>query len=180
MCHNRLHAAFARVAWLVVCLNGPLVRGQNAEPIHLDRWAGPARLVANPGPGFEDFRIVAEAVWDRATPRAVGRYAMQVSLPDGRVVVTPLTPREATGASRLDVLVPVGSVRNLRPEQVQVRAAVRDNTTGALVSNSLVAGIDDFPTPDPGGPAPDPGPFGWGAPLSPSVRRPSHDQAPMV
>jgi hypothetical protein len=66
----------------------------------------------------------------------------------------------------LTVLAPVASVRNLRPEEVRLCAEVIDAATGAVVSNLLEATITNFPTPTTGESAIDPGPFGWGRPLS--------------
>lgn len=165
MCRRPFESCPAVVLGVVVWLLAPPALTRAAEPIRLERWAGPARLYINPGPGSDTFRLVAVATWDSSAPRQPGRYAIQLGLPDGSSTTTPLSPREATGASRIDVLVPTAAVLGLRPAEVQVRAAIVDQQTGALASNTLTASIADFPTPASGNPPVDAGPFGWGEPL---------------
>ena len=52
------------------------------------------------------------------------------------------------------------------PEQVFVRVSLTDAASGATVSPELVATIANFPRPVIEGVRVDPGPFGWGEPLS--------------
>jgi hypothetical protein len=134
--------------------------------VELDRWEGKAALSPNRGPGEEDYRLEAEVRWSREAPGDAGGYAVRVTLPGGQARTQPLDPGEGPGGRRLTVLVPVNAVRNLRPEQLVVRAVVVQQPGGTPVSNELDARIADFPTPDVGGSTADPGPFGWGRPLS--------------
>lgn len=153
------------LGFLAACLCAGPGLAQAPEPIRLERWAGRASLYRNPGPGSDMFRLIAVATWGDTTPRQPGRYALRLSFLDGQTTTTPLSPLESAGATQVDVLVPVHAVRDLRPDAVAVTAAIVDQRSGAVVSNTLDAGIANFPTPASGNPPPDPGPFGWGTPL---------------
>jgi hypothetical protein len=148
------------------------VRAQAGPPVELRGWAGPARLVPNRGPGEVDFELVADASWSRDVPRDRSLYAIRTTLPDGQVQTRSFPINEGPGARRLTVLVPTASVRNLRPEAVLVQVVVADATSGAPLSNTLTANINQFPSPDVPGAAAAAGPFGWGRPLESGGARP--------
>ncbi len=150
------------VAWLAF----QIPSAESAEIVHLSRWRSTASLAPNPGPGEEYFRLMAEARWDRTAPRGSERYAVQVTLPDGHVATKPMRTGEGPGSRLVTMYVPTESVRNLPPSRVLLQARVIDSATGIVLSNSLAAGIDDFPTPSSSGKPVDLGPFGWGKPLS--------------
>lgn len=143
-----------------------------APQVELQGWEGPALLVPNPGPGVVYFRLVARASWGSDAPRDRARYALQTTRTDGAVETRSLASDEGPGSRRLTVLVPAASVRNLRPEAVQVRMVVVDPTSGGAWSNELTAGIAQFPTPPVPGAATEAGPFGWGRPLESGAARP--------
>jgi hypothetical protein len=153
-------------------LTAIVAMGLTAAPdpvlVALDRWQEPARLVANRGPGEQDFLIVAEVAWSRTAPRDANRYAIHLVLPNGRTLDRPLPPSEAPPSPVLPVLVPASAVINLRPDDVRVQVSVFDLGRGRSVSNVLEATIEDFPTPRSNEPPPDPGPFGGGEPLDAS------------
>src|SRR5438105_3579199 len=138
--------------------------GHAATQGRLTRWEGPDVLVPIHAPGVECFTLIARTRWERGA-LALGKYNVQVVLPDGRAETRSI-PDQEVSARRLTVLVPSLSVRNLRPAQVNVRVSVLDAATGAPVSNVLTATIAEFPHPSPAGTTADPGPFGWGEPLS--------------
>ncbi|HEX8200537.1 MAG TPA: SUMF1/EgtB/PvdO family nonheme iron enzyme [Isosphaeraceae bacterium] len=177
-----LLAACVGLTTLVTC--PATVRAQAGPPVELRRWAGPATLVANRGPGEVDFELVAEATWGREAARDRSLYAIRTTLPDGQIRTRSFPPNEGPGARRLTVLVPAASVRNLRPEQVIVQAVVVDAATGAPLSNTLLGGIAQFPTPEVPGAAIAAGPFGWGRPLEPGgarlLARPGPDELRFV
>ena len=56
-------------------------------------------------------------------------------------------------------------LRNQFPSAVKVAVTVIDAVSGTPVSNTLMAGIEQFPRPKGDASANDPGPFGWGKPL---------------
>jgi hypothetical protein len=156
--------------FLVVGIVLTEVRAAGPAPllVELDRWKERAYRITNPGPGEQDFLILAEVAWSRSAPHDPNQYAIHVVLPDGRTLNRPLPPSEAPPAPVLPVLVPASAIVNLRPEDVRVQVSVVDAARGNVVSNVLEATIDDFPTPTSNEPAPDPGPFGGGEPLAPS------------
>ncbi|MEO6809216.1 MAG: SUMF1/EgtB/PvdO family nonheme iron enzyme, partial [Isosphaeraceae bacterium] len=144
-----------------------LANAVEAAPlVQLSRWDRLAVDYPLRGPGIEQFRLVAVTRWAREAPEGSQRYAVRVTLPNGQVVTHPVEPGQGPGGRTLAVLVPVASVRNLRPDEVRLHAEVIDAATNAVVSNLLKATIANFPTPKPGQSAIDPGPFGWGRPLS--------------
>lgn len=150
---------------LVVVSASGRVRGaeSRAGQVRLEGWAQPAVLMPHHGPGREAFELTARAQWHQP---ASGGYALRVVLPSGAVETQMLRIEPGGAPRRLTVYVPAAAVRNLRPDHVKVQVSVVDAATGAEVSNRLNALIDDFPTPRPEGSEIDPGPFGWGPPLS--------------
>ena len=154
-------AALAAMFPAVVARSAPV-----PAPARLEGWAGPAQLAPNPGPGPTDFVLEAEVTWDRAAPTDPARYALRLVLPDGQVSSRPLLPGDRPGGGRVTFLVPADAVRDRRPATVALRASLVDATTGAALSNTLAAGIGEFPTPRAAGGTIDAGPFGWGRPLT--------------
>ena len=154
-----LLAAVASASLTVAARSAPM-------PARLEGWDGPAHLVPNRGPGPTDFELVAEVAWDRAAPADPGRYALRLVLPDGQVTTRPLLPGDRPGRGRVTFLAPAEAVRDRRPEAVTLRAGLVDAASGAAVSNTLAAGIGQFPTPRVTGETIDAGPFGWGRPLA--------------
>jgi hypothetical protein len=142
-----------------------LVRGAESgtEQVRLLGWAQPAVLMPHHGPGREAFELTARAQWRRPSS---GRHALRVVLPSGTVEIQLLRIEAGATPRRLTVYVPAAAVRNLRPDRVAVQVSVVDAATNAEISNRLSALIDDFPAPRPEGSEIDPGPFGWGPPLS--------------
>lgn len=137
--------------------------------VSLDRWHDRAALVPNPGPGYEVFRLVAEATWDRNAPRDPSRYALRVTLPDGQATTQQLVFGEGPPHRTLTVYVPTSAVLNRLPRDVRVRVSVVDSATGGLFCDELEATIADFPNPGAGRSAESVRPFGWGDPLNPST-----------
>ena len=134
-----------------------------ADVVRLLGWAEPAVFIPNTAPGFEYFELVADVEWTRG---ASGRYAVRVELPGGQVDTQTVRSSEGPGASRVTAFVRARAVRDLRPDAVAVRISVLDASTGAAASNVLAAGIREFPYPRSQTTVTDPGPFGWGNPLS--------------
>lgn len=152
------------VALFVVCvLSKPAVAGP--EFVHLERWQGKAVAVRNPGPGPKLFELGADVTWDKSAPKEASRYAVRVTLPDGQTTTRAIELEDRPGSTRLTVLVPALAVRNLRPDAVKLRATVVDPATGATLSNTLDATIEDFHTPEAAHAPGENGPFGWGHPL---------------
>jgi hypothetical protein len=133
--------------------------------VRLARWEGPAVLAVSHAPGVPQYRLRAALVADRDDPPQAS-YLIQVVLPDGQALSHTI-PAGEFRSRRIDVLVPAASIRDVRPEQVIVKARLLDAATGGPVSDDLVATIGDFPNPRPEGSQVDPGPFGWGTPLAP-------------
>ncbi|WP_158633578.1 SUMF1/EgtB/PvdO family nonheme iron enzyme [Tautonia sociabilis] len=135
-------------------------------PVTLTGWAGPAMAIdTNRGPGEALFLLPASVRWRPEASRERDRYQWRITLPGGRVERRPLLPTEGPPAPVLSAPVPAGAVRNLRPEAVRVEVALIDPVSGALRSNPLVAGIDQFPSPSSAGGREPSGPFSWGRPL---------------
>jgi hypothetical protein len=147
---------------LFALAQGP-TNGRAATLVSLTHWEGPAVLFPHHAPGIEYYSLIARAHWERGAS-APGIYNLQVVLPDGQIEARAI-PDQEVSARRLTVLVRASAVRNLRPEQVVVRASVLDAISGATVSNILSATIADFPHPASEGTTADNGPFGWGEPL---------------
>ena len=136
---------------------GPLVR--------LLRWDGRAVATATRGPGDPMFRLDAITSWSADAPHEPSRYAVKVSLPAGGSFRHPLAVKNAPPSRSLTVLVPAGTLRDLRPDAVKVSVAIVEADTGSPVSDDLVATIEDFANPGPGLSDEDRGPFGWGRPI---------------
>ena len=132
------------------------------EIVRLRRWEERAILIPNGGPGPSYYALVARIAWNEKRP---GKYEVRVVLPDGQIDRNPIGLDEGHGSQRLTVLVRSRAVRNRKPSDVVVRVSLIDEATGAEVSNVLTATINDFPRPEPGGPSPETGPYGWGRPL---------------
>jgi hypothetical protein len=135
----------------------------SAEVVHLPDWEARAHLIKHRGPGQEYFELVALAEWQ---PKVTGNFAVRVDLPDGRTEFHPLPFDERPGGRRITFFVPAAAVRNLKPSEVKIQACVVDAVTGKPVSNVRTAEIEDFPRPIAEDSDEDPGPFGWGKPLS--------------
>lgn len=145
------------------CTLAGLSRGaQGAEKVRLIGWDGTATLGSQRGHGQDYFDLLAHVVWQRSV---TGRFAVRVTARGGSPDIQPL-PADRVGGHEIIALVKPSSVRNLSPAAVAVSVCVIDADTNAEVSNTLLATIEDFPHPQPGGPAIDRGPFGWGSPLS--------------
>lgn len=158
---------FGRLVWsalLLLALTLSPATGRSDALVGLTHWDGPGVLVPNLGPGLEYYRLVAVAEVDRRAP-VEGKYRLRLVLPDGQVE-TRTVPDHERNSRRLEVLIRTSAVRNLRPGQVVVRVSVLDASAGARVVDELRATIADFPRPMPVGATSDPGPFGWGEPLS--------------
>ncbi len=134
-------------------------------PATLLRWEDRGEVAVNRGPGQPVFRMVAVISWDASASRDPNRYAVRVTLPDGGQITHSLEVRDTPPSPSITVLVPADRLRDFRPEQVTVKAEVIDSATGAAVSNSLEAGIDDFSNPGQGESDEERGPFGWGVPV---------------
>ncbi len=115
--------------------------------------------------GEDVVRLIAEAEWDRSASRDPARYFIRVAFPDGRVDTRPFPVDYPPGRPRFAVYVLADPIRNLVPSAVKVAVTVIDAGSGAPVSNTLAAGIEQFPRPKGDASANDPGPFGWGQPL---------------
>jgi len=151
------------VAW-------PMV-GQAAGPVvTLDRWAGPGGIVRGHGMGADLIQIAAEATWDRSAPRDPARYAIRVTMPEGRVETRPYPVENPPGNRRFTVYFSAGPLRNLTPSAAQFQVEVVDSATGATLSNALTGSIADLPRPRGDASAIDSGPFGRGTPLGDADR----------
>ena len=139
--------------------------GRAGELVKLTGWADEGDVIQGRGMGVDLFRLVAEAEWDRAAPREPGRYMVRLAFPDGRVDLRPLPVEFPPGRRRIAVYVPADPLRNQVPSAVKIAVGVVDASSGVLVSNTLDAGIEQFPRPKGDTSANDPGPFGWGKPL---------------
>ncbi|MHC5543039.1 SUMF1/EgtB/PvdO family nonheme iron enzyme, partial [Singulisphaera rosea] len=145
------------------CTLAGLSRGaQGADKVRLIGWEGVATLGSQRGYGQDYFDLLAHVVWQR---NVTGRFAVRVKAPGGSTDNQPLSANQV-GSREILALVKASSVQNLPPANVTVSVCVIDADSNAEVSNTLVATIDDFPRPQPGGPGIDRGPFGWGSPLS--------------
>jgi Sulfatase-modifying factor enzyme 1 len=142
-----------------------------AHLVRLTRWEDPAVLVAHHAPGVEYFKLIARAEWPRDA-EAGKKYNVHLIYPDG-TTETRAIPAGEILSGRLTVLVRTSEVRNRRPAEVVIWVNVSDPATNAVLSNELEATIEDFPRPRPTVSSNDPGPFGWGEPLTgePGVAR---------
>ncbi len=141
-----------------------------AHLIRLKRWAEPAVLVPNLAPGVEYYKLSAIAEWSEGAE--VGKkYNLHIIYPDGQTDTRDIPPSELN-AKRLTVLVRTSEVRNRRPSEIVIWVNVSDPDTKAVLSNELEATIADFPRPRPTEASNEPGPFGWGEPLSGAAGEP--------
>ena len=141
-----------------------------ADLVHLSRWAGEGVVFRGQDMASDLFALIAEAEWDRAAPRDPGRYLVRAAFPDGRVDTRPFPVDYPPGRRRFAVYVPAQPLRDLVPSAVKVAVTVVDAATGTPVSNTLMAGIEDFPRPKGDATANDSTPFGWGKPLEADER----------
>ena len=139
--------------------------GRAGELVHLTGWAGEGVVMAGKGQGDDIFKLVAEAEWERSSPRDPGRYLVRVAYADGRVDSRTFPTDYPPGRRRFAVYVLAAPLRNLSPSAVKVAVTVVDAASGTPVSNTLTAGIEQFPRWKGDASANDPGPFGWGKPL---------------
>lgn len=159
------------VVGLVVGL-GLLAGGAAAAgpPVTLVRWAGEGTVL--PGRNGNDLvRLNLIAQWDRAALAVnPSGWALRVTLPEGQTEQVAFPAETPPGRSRIEVLVPAASVRDRPPAAVRVAVAVVDTSGDTPASNTLVAGIEQFPRPRGEARIDDPGPFGWGRPLQGPAR----------
>ena len=152
--------------WSIVVLAGP-ISARAADPVvTLERWAGPGDLVSGHGMGADVFLLVAEATWDRSASRLPARYALRITMPEGRVETRPYPVENPPGSRRFPVYLTAGPFRNLTPAAAKFAIEVVDASTGAVLSNALAGSIVDLPRPRGDVTAIDAGPFGRGAPLA--------------
>ncbi len=153
-------------AWVILAILG-LGSGtaRAGDLVRLTGWAEESFMVRGSSINNDIFTIVAEVDWDKAAPREPGRYLIRTAYPDGRVENRTFPVEFPPGRRRMPVYVLAEAIRDLVPSGVKVAVTVVDAATGAPVSNTLTAGIDQFPRSkgDPSGN--DVGPFGWGKPL---------------
>src|SRR4051812_6934016 len=117
---QRVGSPFARTAVVLSALLLGPATGRADTLARLLHWEGPGVLTKTHAPGVVYYRLIARAQRDR-NASVEGRYNLQVVLPGGQVE-THSIPDQEVRAGRLTVLVPASAVRNLRPEQVYVRA----------------------------------------------------------
>ena len=160
-----------RGVWAGLAVLG-IVPGEarSAELVQLSRWAGEGVVFRGQEMTSDLFALIAEAEWDRAAPRDPGRYLVRAAFPDGRVDTRPFPVDYPPGRRRFAVYVPAQPLRDLVPSAVKVAVTVVDAATGTPVSNTLMAGIEDFPRPKGDASANDSTPFGWGKPLGADER----------
>jgi Sulfatase-modifying factor enzyme 1 len=139
--------------------------GRAGDLVQLTGWAGEGAVVRGSGVSDDVFQLVAEAEWDRSAPREPGRYQVRVAYTDGRVDTRSFPVENPPGRRRFPVYVAASPIRNQLPSSVKVAVTVIDAASGTPVSNTLSAGIAQFPRPKGDASANDPGPFGWGRPL---------------
>jgi hypothetical protein len=173
----------SRLAWSSTVLVALLLGAEGAVAqkwVELDGWDGRAQLIEPGGPGIAYFRLDARADWSAQAPRDASRFEARVTLPDGRTIDQPVRAPQGPGSSRQSFFVPQSAVLNVRPDAVVIQASVVDRTSGAVVSDELRAGIDQFPHPGRIGPDTDEGPFHWGRPLEgePGAPRPLARRGP--
>lgn len=133
-----------------------------APLVQLIRWDRSAVYYPLRGPGIEQFRLVAVPRWSPDAAKEAERYTVRVTLPGGQVVTHSVDPEQGPGARPLAVLMPVASVRNLRPDGLRIHAEATDAATNAVGGNLLGAMIVNFPTPKSRQSVIDSGAFGWG------------------
>ena len=149
-------------SWCIIPLfliGSTVAEGQG---ISLLRWEGKAKVISSRGVGVEQFRLRAEARWDKGASRDAGKYRLQVLAPGGRTYSMPMADEDGASAHWVTAHFPADAVRNLLPSSVVVNVTVVDVGSGRAISNTLTARIDDFPHPVGSTVAPDLGPFGWG------------------
>jgi hypothetical protein len=139
--------------------------GRAGDLVKLTGWAGEGSVVNGNGVGDDVFQLVAEAEWDRSASRDVSLYQVRVAYPDGRVDTRAFPRDYPPGRRRFSVYVAASPIRSQFPSSVKVAVTVVDAASGRPVSNTLSAGIEQFPRPKGDASANDPGPFGWGQPL---------------
>ena len=146
---------------------GPvLISGaEAADVVVLQRWADEGVLIRGKGMGGDMVQLIAEGAWDRSASRDPARYAIRVAFPDGRVDTRPFPFDYPPGRPRFVVYIATEPVRDLVPSAVKVAVTVLDAADGTPVSNTLEAGIEQFPRPKGEPSAGKLGPFGWGKPL---------------
>ncbi len=158
-------------AWAFLAILGLWTEvGRAGDLVELKGWAEESAMVRGSSLTNDIFTIVAEVDWDKSAPKEPSRYLVRVAYPDGRVDNRTFPVEYPPGRRRLPVYVRAESIRDLVPSGVKVAVTIVDSATGTPVSNTLTAGIDQFPRSkgDPSGN--DPGPFGWGQPLEGEAR----------
>jgi hypothetical protein len=143
---------------------------QAGDLVGLTRWADEGVLIQGKGMGEDVVQLIAEAEWDKSASRDPARYLVRIAFPDGRVNTRPFPVDYPPGRRRFAVYVPADPIRNLVPAGVKVAVTVIDAASLTPVSNTLLAGIEQFPRPRGDTSASDPGPFGWGKPLDGPIR----------
>jgi hypothetical protein len=162
---------FCKTAWAVAAILGVWAQeGRASDLVKLNGWAEESVLVRGSGMTNDLFTIVAEVDWDKSAPRDTSRYLVRVAFPDGRVDTRVFPVESPPGRRRVPIYVIAGPIRDLVPSAVKVAVTIVDATSGVPVSNTLMAGIDQFPRSKGDASGNDNAPFGWGTSMEGDVR----------
>ena len=165
-----LRIASARLGWLAALLTLASQPVEANDLVRLQGWADEASVVNGGGTSGDLFALIAQVEWAASAPRDASRYQIQLAYPDGRVEKRSYPVEFSPGRRRMLVYVQASPLRDIQPSRVRVTVNVIDAATGASVSNTLEAGIDQFPRWRGDASFNDPGPFGYGTPLTDTQR----------
>jgi len=109
-------------------------------------WDQVASHIPTGGPSRDLFELAARVRWPQGLS---GPHGLQIVLPSGQVQVQNFTVKPGQTPRSIPFYLPGAAVRNLRPSQLAVRVTVTGPGGAPVLSNTLVARIENFPHPSP-------------------------------